>query len=97
VLWKELLIFLIKAPKRSGHLRLLDEFEPLPFDPALACDYLACFGSDEKKRQVVDELESHYDELAADKKRRNDRLQLLSLVGNPSLVVDDEDDEDDEN
>ena len=85
-LCKELVLFLVKSKVRTGHLGLLHSLEPLDFDPALICDYLQCLTSDEKKLEVLSEMES----LQADLPDIHDRRQLLDVIGNSSVFFDDE-------
>lgn len=88
VLWRELLIFFMNSESDHGAFRFLREIEPLPFDPALATDYLSCFESDAAKSKVVDELEHHYGEMEDPGKR----LDLMSIIGNPNVYLDSDDD-----
>lgn len=90
VLWKELLVFFMNTDSDHGAFRYLREIDPLPFDPALAADYLSCFQSDAAKSGVIEELESHYEEMEDPGKR----LELMSIIGNPNVHwdLDDEDD-----
>jgi hypothetical protein len=92
VLWKELLVFFMNSDADNGAFRFLREIEPLPFDPALATDYLSCFQSDAAKSEVVDELKHHYEET----ENPGERLKLMSIIGNPNVYFDSDDDEDDE-
>lgn len=93
VLWKELLIFFMNAEPSLGYLEFLKGIRPLDLDPALVDDYLDCFKSDASKAQVMDELESHYEEM--DPEKRKERLEILALIGAPGVYFNDpgEDDE----
>jgi hypothetical protein len=86
VLWKELLIFFMNTKKSSGYLNFLRSIEPLPFDPALTEDYLACFQSDSAKAQVTDELESLYEDV----EDKTDRLSKMGAVGRALYFTEDE-------
>lgn len=92
VLWKELLVFLMNTKSKSGYLDFLRSIEPLDFDPALAGDYLQCFQSDAAKAFVVDELEHLYSEL----KKPGERLEMMSIIANPNVHFDSDDDVDEE-
>ncbi|NTV45792.1 MAG: hypothetical protein HGB11_04570 [Chlorobiales bacterium] len=93
VLWKELLIFFMNTKTSSGYFEFLRLIEPLEFDPALACDYLQCFQSDAAKAFIVGELEQLYGEL----EKPGERLELISLIANPNVYFDsDENIEDDD-
>lgn len=84
VLWKELLIYFLNHHETSDYIEFIKSIEPLEFDPGLVGDYLQCFGSDEKKLDVIDELETLYEDL----EKPGDRLHALSIVGNPSVCFD---------
>lgn len=89
VLWKELLVFFMNTKSSSGYLEFLRSIEPLEFDPALAGDYLQCFQSDAAKAFVVGELETIYDEL----EKPGERLEMMSVIGNPNVYFDSDDDD----
>ncbi len=91
ILWKELLIYFVNSSETSGNLGFIKEIEPLEFDPGLDVDYLQCLGSDEKKLIILDELKELYENID----KPIERLQAISLIGNPSVFSDlgDEDDE----
>ena len=89
VLWKELLLFFASSPESSGRMKALLSLTPLDFDPGLDADLLQCFGSEERKLEVMDELESLYEEI--DKK--GDRLQLLGAFDDPSADFESTDEE----
>ena len=63
--------------------------EPLQFDPGLINDYLQCFASDEKKLNVLDELEHLYGDL----KNVRQRLNEMDVIGNPNVFFDFDDEE----
>ena len=93
VLWKELLLFFMNADPSLGYLKFLKGIRPLDFDPGLVGDYLDCFKSDASKAQVMDELESHYEEL--DPVERKERLQIMGFIGAPGIDFNDPDEGDD--
>jgi len=92
VLWKELLIFFMNADPSLGYLKFLKGIRPLDFDPCLVGNYLDCFKSDASKAQVMDELESHYEEL--DPVERKGRLQIMGFIGAPGIDFNDPDEGD---
>lgn len=92
VLWKELLIFFMNADPSSGYLKFLKGIGPLDFDPALVDEYLDCFKSDASKAQVMDELESHYEEM--DPEERKERLKTMGFIGAPSIYFNDPEEDD---
>jgi hypothetical protein len=89
VLWKELLIFFMNTEETSGYLKFLREIEPLDFDPALVNDYLDCFRSDSARAQVIDELETLYEDIPDTK----ERFAMMRVIGAPNVYFD-EDEED---
>lgn len=90
LLWKELLIFFMNTKETSGFLNFLRCINPLPFDPGLVEDYLACFQSDSARSEVVDELDYLYSEEVPDAK---ERLQMMSIIGERGIYFDDETEE----
>jgi hypothetical protein len=92
VLWKELLVFFMNTKSSSGCLEFLRSIEPLEFDPALAGDYLQCFQSDAAKAFVIDELDFLYGEL----EKPGERLEMMSVIGDPSVYFDSPDSDDDD-
>jgi hypothetical protein len=92
VLWKELLVFFMNTKSSSGYLEFLQSIEPLEFDPALAGDYLQCFQSDAAKAFVIGELEHLYGEL----EKPRERLEMMSVIGNPNAYFDSPDSDDDD-
>jgi hypothetical protein len=86
VLWKELLVFFLNSEKQGGIFDFLKSIDPLPFDEALATDYLQCFGSDEKKLAVLDELECVYEDVENVK----GRLEKMDVIANPLVLFDDD-------
>ncbi len=80
VLWKELLIFFASSTQPSERMLELRSLPPLEFDPALDLDYLQCFGSEERKLEVMDELESLYEDLDD----KGERLGLLEIIDDPN-------------
>lgn len=90
VLWKELLVFFMNTKETSGYLSFLRGIEPLPFDPGLVEDYLDCFQSGSVRAQVVDEMETLYDDVLD----QGERLRLIGVIGSPNVYFpEDEDDE----
>lgn len=91
VLWRELLVYLIKSPSKTGHFAIIDALKPLDFDPALVADYLQCFDAELRKLDVLEELDELYKGV---KKPIGERLEHVLAIGDPTLYFDDEDDED---
>lgn len=89
LLWKELLVFFMNTKARSGYLQFLRAIPPLDFDPGRVDEYLDCFQSDVAKSLVVEELESHYEEVDDN----GERLQTVEVIGSPYLHFDDPDEE----
>jgi hypothetical protein len=94
VLWKELLVYFMNVEPTTGYLKFLKDTRPLNFDPALVADYLACFGSDASKAEVMDELEHLYEEM--DQEERKKRLQRMRAIGGNMYFPEDEEEEEEE-
>lgn len=90
VLWRELLVFLVRSERTVGHVGFLRSLPPLAFDPENEVEYLQCFTSTEKMLDVVDEL----DQLYADLADKGTRLNEIGIIGNPLVFFDDVEDED---
>jgi hypothetical protein len=74
----------------SGYLKFLRGIEPLGFDPGARRrrgDYLDCLQSDSARAQVIDELETLYEDIP-DKK---DRLARMEVIGSPHASFGDDD------
>lgn len=87
VLWKELLVFFMNTEETSGYLNFLRGIEPLNFDPELIEDYLDCFQSDSAYAQVVDEMETLYEDVPD----QGERLRLIGVIGSPNVHFPEED------
>lgn len=71
ILQAELMAYFISSGACGPNAQLIrDLIKPLPFDPALEGEYLAALRSDKKKITVLDELESHYEDITNFKERR---------------------------
>ncbi len=93
ILWKELIIAIANSKEPQGHLKHIRGIEPLSFDFGSGCDHLQAFFSEEKKMQVLDELEHLYDELESQKTR----LEEIGVIGDPTIDFWDEEQEEDDN
>ena len=87
ILWKELLVFFMNTKETSGYLSFLRGIEPLPFDPGLVEDYLGCFQSDSARAQVVDEMETLYEDVPDS----GERLRLIEVIGSPNIYFPEDD------
>lgn len=94
ILRKELLLFFMNTIESTKYLEYLRGITPLEFDPALIEDYISCFKSDFSKASVMDELESHYEEM--DREERKERLTLMASIGENRYFEDDDEGFDDE-
>ena len=90
VLWKELLIFLMKNKEQEKIIQFINKIEPLEFDSAMIPEYLEIFHNDLKKQEHVDELEELYNDV----KDKKNRLEMLDIIGDPNSLFDFEPDED---
>lgn len=90
ILQAELMAYFLSSKACGPNAQLIrDLIKPLPFDPALKGEYLAALRSDKKKIAVLDELESHYKDIANFKERR--ALLEASTLENLTFGEDDED------
>lgn len=94
VLWKELLIFFMNTKGSNGYLNFLRGIRPLDFDPADVGDFLDCFQSDASKAFVVDSVETLYEGM--EKEERKERLQMMGVIGSPTVYFPEDDEEEDE-
>ena len=92
---KELLLYMYKNKRESGVFRLLNDMESLEMDDALVNDYLADLCEGKVNDWLIDYVDELYEEME-DIKKRKKRKDLLSLIGDRSVLFDFEDDEDDE-
>lgn len=93
---KELLLFMYKNHLDSGVFKLLNDMEPLDLDDGLINDYIADLCEGKVNDSLMDYVEDLHNEIE-DKDCRKDRKELLSLIGNPSVCFDwDDEDCDDE-
>lgn len=89
ILQVELMAYFISDEACGPNARLIrDLIKPLPFDPALESDYLDALRSDRSKLLVLDELESHYEEIQDHKERLS--LVEAATISNLSYGEDDE-------
>ena len=95
ILQAELIAYFLSSEACGPNARLIrDLIKPLPFDPALEGEYLAALRSDWRKITVLDELESHYEDIRNFKERR--ALLEASTHENLDYAEEDEVDEDTE-
>jgi len=91
ILQVELLAYFLSDEACGPNARIIRDFiKPLPFDPALEGEYLAALRSDRRKITILDELESHYEDISNFKERR----ELLDVSTHENLDYGDEDIED---
>lgn len=94
---KELILYIYKKNRGTGVFRLLDEMDALDLDDGLVNEYLEdlCVGS--VNDSLIDSVDDLHEEID-DKEKSKERKELLSLIGNCSVLfdLDDEDDEEDD-
>jgi len=104
ILQAELIAYFLSNKACGPNARLIrDLIKPLPFDPALEGEYLAALRSDRRKIVVLDELESHYEDITNFKERREllEASMLYNLeygdeeAGIEDIEIDDSGDEGD--
>lgn len=79
-----------KYAAQGGHIGALMQQEALPFDFGSGTEHLSALLSNERKLEILDELESLYEELD----KPGERFQFMSLIGDPSVDFGDELDDD---
>ncbi|MFQ7463067.1 MAG: hypothetical protein ACLRMK_08440 [Agathobacter sp.] len=89
---KELVLYIYKNKRKSGVFELLNNMEYLDLDDALINDFLADLCEGRVNDSLIDCVEELYGEIE-DGKQRRERKELLSLVGNRSVLFDIEDEE----
>lgn len=92
VAWKEILIYLINTKEKSQLLDFIKSIKPLEFDIAMVNDFIISLGNSLKRIEISEEVETLYSELDD----KGERLEIINIVGDPSVSFDDEDDEEDE-
>jgi hypothetical protein len=83
ILWKELLIFLFNTDQDSPWLEYIRSIEPLEFDAGLIAEHLQSLGSNVKKIEVTEELESLYGDL----ENKGGRIQRVRIIGEPGVYL----------
>ncbi len=90
------MLYLYKNKKESGVFELLNEMDSLDLDEALINEYLSDLCEGKVNDTLIDYVDELYDEIE-DKKQRKERKELLSLIGNRSVLFDLNDIDDEEN
>jgi len=86
VLWKELIVFLRNTRQESKWLEYINSIDPLEFDAGLISEYLQSFGSNVKKIEIVEELESLYEDV----ENKGERLRQIGILGDPNVCFDED-------
>lgn len=73
---KELIIFIHNSKEKHPYLKFIEDIEPLEFDPAFIPDYINDLESGIVSQQLVDEVDSLYEDVENAKDRR-ERVNLL--------------------
>lgn len=91
---KELLLYIYKKNRGGYVFRLLDDMEALDFDDSFVNEYLEDLYAGKVNDSLIDYVDDLYEGIE-DKAQKKEREELLSLIGNCSILFDlDEDDED---
>ena len=91
---KELLLYIYKKNRGGYVFRLLDDMEALDFDDSFVKEYLEDLCAGKVNDSLIDYVDDLYEGIE-DKAQKKEREELLSLIGNCSILFDlDEDDED---
>lgn len=93
---KELLLYIYKKNRGTGVFRLLDEMEALDFDDGSVNEYLEDLCAGKVNDLLIDYVDDFHEDIE-DVAKRKERKELLSLIGNSSVMFDlDEEDENEE-
>lgn len=91
---KELLLYIYKKNRGAYVFRLLDDMEALDFDDSFVNEYLEDLCAGKVNDSLIDYMDDLYEGIE-DKAQKKEREELLSLIGNCSILFDlDGDDED---
>jgi len=91
ILARELVLSIAKQPNPTGHIRKLLEKPPLEFDFGNGDEHIASLFSNERKLEVMDELEYLYDQ----HEDRGSRFRFMRLIGNPNVFFNEPEEIDD--
>lgn len=86
-LWKEVLVYILNN-QDNEYLNFYKSLPPLDFDEADLVTLINSFKNDINKIECIENLESLYDEM--DNQTRKKRNDFLDLIGNESLELSDE-------
>lgn len=89
---KELLLYIYKNKQGKGVFGLLDKMEALDLDDSLVNEYLEELCAGNVNNSLIDDIDELYVEID-DKAQVKERKELLSLVGNSSVMFDFDEDE----
>lgn len=93
---KALLLYIYKKNRGTGVFRLLDEMEALDFDDGSVNEYLEDLCAGKVNDLLIDYVDDSHEDIE-DIAKRKERKELLSLIGNSSVMFDlDEEDENEE-
>ena len=89
---KELLLYIYKKNWGTGVFRLLDDMEAFDFDDSLVNEYLEDLCAGKVNDSLIDYVDDLHEDIE-DEAQRKERKELLSLIGNCSVLfdLDDED------
>ncbi len=93
---KELLLYIYKNNRGTGVFRLLDNMEALDFDNSLVNEYLEDLCVGKVNDLLIDYVDDFYEEIE-DKAQKKERKELLSLIGNRSVMFDFDEEDENEN
>lgn len=93
---KELILYIYKKKRGTGVFRLLDDMEALDFDDSLVNEYLEDLCTGKVNDSLIDYVDEIHEDIE-DKAKRKERKELLSLIGNCSVLFDLDEDNEDEN
>lgn len=81
---KELIIFIHNSKEKHPYLKFIEDIEPLEFDPAFIPDYINNLENGIVSQQLVDEVDSLYEDV----ENAKDRRELVNLLDHSDVLFD---------
>lgn len=81
---KELIIFIHNSKEKHPYLKFIEDIEPLEFDPAFIPDYINNLENGIVSQQLVDEVDSLYEDV----ENAKDRRELVNLIDDSTVFFD---------
>lgn len=81
---KELFVFIRNSKEKHPYLKFIEDIEPLEFDPAFIPDYINNLENGIVSQQLVDEVDSLYEDV----ENAKDRRELVNLLDHSDVLFD---------